>query len=373
MQLPFIDLVAQQERIRPAIDRAIAKVLNEGKYIGGPEVAELERKLADFCGAKYCLACANGTDAIQLGLMALGVKPGDAVFVPAFTFAATAEVVALVGATPVFVDVLPSTFNMDGASLERAIGYARELGLNPACVIPVDLFGLPADYDILIAIARENDLSVIGDSAQGWGGVYKGRVTGSICDITTTSFFPAKPLGCYGDGGAIFTNDAGLVRILDSLRVHGQGSHKYINERVGLNSRLDTIQAAILLEKLAIYADEIEERQRVAKLYNEKLAGHFETPCVPDECTSIWAQYTIKAPSKSDREAIQKRAADADVPTGVYYPIPLHRQLAYKDYPTDPLGLPVSEDLCDRVLSLPMHPYLSSQVQLRIVEALIGS
>lgn len=372
MQLPFIDLVAQQARIRSAIDLSIARVLDEGKYIGGPEVLELERRLAEFCGAKHCLSCANGTDAIQLALMALGIKQGDAVFVPAFTFAATAEVAPLVGATPVFVDVLPDTFNMDGESLKRAIVHARELGLNPKCVIAVDLFGLPADYDTLIPIARENGLKIIGDTAQGWGGVYKGRVTGSLCDISTTSFFPAKPLGCYGDGGAIFTDDDELRALLDSYRVHGQGTHKYINERVGLNSRLDTIQAAILLHKLDIYADELAERQNVARRYNEGLSGHFETPYVPEDHTSIWAQYTIKTKSKAERDALQARAAEAGIPTAIYYPIPLHRQLGYKDYPTDPAGLPVSENLSERVISLPMHPYLSSQVQDRIVEAIIG-
>ena len=372
MQLPFIDLAAQQARIRSALDKSITKVLDEGKYIGGPEVIELEKQLAEFCGAKRALTCANGTDAIQLALMALGVKAGDAVFVPAFTFAATAEVVPLVNATPVFVDVLPDTFNMDPESLERAIVHARELGLNPACVIPVDLFGLPADYDALNAIARENGMKVIGDSAQGWGGVYHGRVTGSICDISTTSFFPAKPLGCYGDGGALFTDDEELVKLIDSYRVHGQGTHKYINERIGLNSRLDTIQAAILLEKLAIYADELEEREKIAQRYNAGLAGHFETPYVPEGLRSIWAQYTLKTKSAADREAFQARAAAAQIPTAVYYPIPLHQQVAYREFPSDPAGLPVSEDLSARVISLPMHPYLSAQVQDRIIEAVIG-
>jgi len=372
MQLPFIDLAAQQARIRSALDKSITKVLDEGKYIGGPEVIELEKQLAEFCGAKRALTCANGTDAIQLALMALGVKAGDAVFVPAFTFAATAEVVPLVNATPVFVDVLPDTFNMDPESLKRAIVHARELGLNPACVIPVDLFGLPADYDALIAIARENGMKVIGDSAQGWGGVYHGRVTGSISDISTTSFFPAKPLGCYGDGGAIFTDDEELVKLIDSYRVHGQGTHKYINERIGLNSRLDTIQAAILLEKLAIYADELEEREKIAQRYNAGLAGHYETPHVPEGLRSIWAQYTLKTKSAADREAFQARAAAAQIPTAIYYPIPLHQQVAYKEFPSDPAGLPVSEDLATRVISLPMHPYLSAQVQDRIIEAVIA-
>lgn len=372
MQLPFIDLAAQQSRIRAPLEKAILNVLDDGKYIMGPQVAQLEKELADFCGAKHCLSCANGTDALQLALMALGVKAGDAVFVPSFTFAATAEVVPLVGATPVFVDVLPDTFNMDPESLKRAIAHARNLGLNPACVIPVDLFGLPADYDVLIPIAHENGMKVIGDSAQGWGGVYKGRVTGSLCDISTTSFFPAKPLGCYGDGGALFTNDDELAALIDSYRVHGKGSHKYYNERIGLNSRLDTLQAAILLEKLAIYADEIEARQEVAQRYSEGLSGHYETPFIPEGLKSIWAQYTLKLASGEEREAFQKRAIAAGVPTVVYYPVPLHRQNAYKDFPADPAGLAVSDDLAGRVVSLPMHPYLASQVQDGIIAAVLG-
>lgn len=372
MQLPFIDLGAQQARIRPAIEKAILNVLDDGRYIMGPQVAELEKQLAEFCGAKHCLSCANGTDALQLALMALGIKTGDAVFVPAFTFAATAEVAPLVGATPVFVDVLPDTFNIDPQSLIRAIAHARELGLNPACVIPVDLFGLPADYDAVIAIAREHGLKIVGDSAQGWGGVYHGRVTGSLCDISTTSFFPAKPLGCYGDGGALFTDDDELAALVDSYRVHGQGENKYLNERVGINSRLDTIQAVILIEKLAIYADEIEARQQVAARYTAGLSEKFETPFVPEGLTSIWAQYTLKTKSASERDALQERANAAGIPTVVYYPVPLHRQNAYKDYPGDPLGLPVSEDLASRVVSLPMHPYLGSQVQERIIATLLG-
>ena len=372
MQIPFIDLEAQQARIRPAIDKAIAAVLDHGKYILGPQVAELERQLAAFCGARHCLSCANGTDALQLALMALGVKAGDAVFVPSFTFAASAEVAPLVNATPVFVDVLPDTFNMDPESLKRAITHAREIGLRPACVMPVDLFGLPADYDALIAIARENGLKVIGDSAQGWGATYKGRMTGSLCDITTTSFFPAKPLGCYGDGGAIFTDDDELAALVESLRFHGKGEHRYAHDRIGINSRLDTLQAAILIEKLAIYADEIEARQDVAARYTSGLSGDFETPVVPEGLTSIWAQYTIKTRSSQERAALQERASAAGVPTMIYYPLPMHRQAAYRDFPVDPAGLPVSDDLCERVVSLPMHAYLASQVQDTIIATAKG-
>jgi dTDP-4-amino-4,6-dideoxygalactose transaminase len=372
MSLPFIDLAAQQARLRPALEAAYARVLDHGQYVMGKEVRELESRLAAYCGAKHCLSCANGTDALQLALMALGVKAGDAVFVPSFTFAATAEVVPLTGATPVFVDVLPDTFNMDPESLKRAVAHARQIGLNPACVIPVDLFGLPADYDSLIAIARDNAMKVNGDSAQGWGGISHGRVTGSLCDISTTSFFPAKPLGCYGDGGALFTDDDELAALIDSYRQHGMGKDRYEYARIGINSRMDTIQAAILIEKLAIYADEIEARQEVARRYDDALSARYGTPFIPEGLKSIWAQYTIKTASTAEREALQARCRDAGVPTAIYYPIPLHVQKAYGDFPCDPAGLPVTEELAGRVVSLPMHPYLASQVQDTIIAAVLG-
>ena len=372
MSLPFIDLAAQQARIRPDLEKAITQVLNSGQYVMGPQVAELERQLAAFCGAAHCLSCANGTDALQLALMAFDIKPGDAVFVPSFTFAATAEAVALVGATPVFVDVLPDTFNMDPESLKRAIVHSRSLGLRLAAVVPVDLFGLPADYDVLVAIARENGMKVIGDSAQGWGGVYHGRVAGALCDITTTSFFPAKPLGAYGDGGALFTDDAESAALINSLRAHGTGTDRYLYDRIGINSRLDTLQAAILIEKLAIYADEIEARQKVAQRYGEGLSGRYETPYVPAGLTSIWAQYTLKTKDAGEREALQAAAKAAGVPTAIYYPVPLHRQSAYAVFPVDPAGLAVTEDLANRVISLPMHPYLAPDVQDRIIAAVVG-
>ncbi|MCV0396092.1 MAG: DegT/DnrJ/EryC1/StrS family aminotransferase [Rhizobiaceae bacterium] len=373
MSIPFIDLAAQQRRLRAGIDAAFARVLDGGQYIQGAEVGELEARLAAFCGVGHCLSCANGTDALQLALMALGIGKGDAVFVPAFTFAATAEVVPFVNATPVFVDVLPDTFNMDPESLKRAIVHARSIGLNPACLIPVDLFGLPADYDALIPIARENGMKVIADSAQGFGGTYKGRVTGSIGDIATTSFFPAKPLGCYGDGGALFTDSEEIAALVDSYRVHGQGqNNKYINERVGMNSRLDTLQAAVLLEKMTIYAEEIELRQEVADRYRAGLSNRFTTPRVPDGLTSIWAQYTLKTADEAERAALQERAKATGIPTVVYYPIPLNRQTAYRDYPVDPTGVAVSEDLSRRVVSLPMHPYLTRETQELIIEAVAG-
>ncbi|MGC4025958.1 MAG: DegT/DnrJ/EryC1/StrS family aminotransferase, partial [Mesorhizobium sp.] len=366
--MQFIDLAAQQARLRPQLDRAIARVLDEGQYVMGPDVARFEKQLAEFCGVKHCLSCANGTDALQLALMALGVGVGDAVFVPSFTFAATAEIAPLVGATPVFVDVLPDTFNMDPASLKRAIAQTKDDGLRPAVVIPVDLFGLAADYNTIEAICRENNLKLVGDSAQGFGASYHGRITGSIGDIATTSFFPAKPLGCYGDGGATFTNDDELAALLDSYRVHGKGHHKYFNDRVGLNSRLDTLQAAILIEKLAVYADELEARQKVAERYNAGLSNRYETPYIPDGQTSVWAQYTLKTANKAERDALMEKAKTAGVPTVIYYPMPLHQQKAYKDFPRDPKGLSVSEDLSQRVVSLPMHPYLDRETQDRIID-----
>lgn len=370
MSIAFIDLAAQQKHLRAKIDAAISRVLDEGRYIMGPQVKELEEKLAAFSGAKHCITCANGTDALQLALMALGVTAKDAVFVPAFTFAATAEVVPLLGAVPVFVDCLPDTFNMDPESLRRSVEHARSQGLNPAAVIPVDLFGLPADYDAIGEIARENGMRIIADSAQGFGGVFKGRRSGVLGDLTTTSFFPAKPLGCYGDGGAVFTDDDELAALVDSFRVHGKGSHKYYNERIGANSRLDTIQAAILLEKLAVYPDEIVRRQEVADRYNAALGNRFETPHVPEGLLSVWAQYTIKLASQEERDAVQARAKENGVPTMVYYPVPLHVQNAYSRFPSDPAGLPVSEDLPKRVLSLPMHPYLEAADQNAIIAAI---
>jgi dTDP-4-amino-4,6-dideoxygalactose transaminase len=370
--MQFIDLAAQQSRIREGLDRRIASVLDAGQYIMGPEVKELEAKLSAFCGAKHTLACANGTDALQLALMAFGTGPGDAVFCPSFTFASTAEIVPATGATPIFVDVRTDTFNMDVDSLKRAILHARELGLRPAGVIPVDLFGLPADYDAIEAIANEEDMWILGDSAQGFGGNYRGRITGSIGHIATTSFFPAKPLGCYGDGGAVFTDDDDLAALIKSFRVHGKGSHKYDNERIGINSRLDTLQAAILLEKLAVYPDEIEKRNMYAARYSDALADVVEVPYVPNDCSSVWAQYTVKTPAGKDRATIMAALGAAGVPTMVYYPLPLHQQTAYKQYPGDPQGLANSESLSQQVFSLPMHPYLGDD-QAVVIDAVIAA
>jgi dTDP-4-amino-4,6-dideoxygalactose transaminase len=373
MTIAFIDLDAQQRRIRTQLDARINTVLSHGGYIMGPEVAELERALAAFCGAKFALGCANGTDALQLALMALGVGPGDAIFCPSFTFASTAEVVPPFGATPIFVDVDETSYNLDVESMARSIEAARTLGLRPRGVIAVDLFGLPADYDAIEALARENDMWVVADTAQGFGAVYKGRRTGSIGLIATTSFFPAKPLGCYGDGGALFTADESLHRLMGSYRVHGKGAHKYDNERIGLNSRLDTLQAAILLEKLAVYESEIKARQAVASRYQEALGMAVVTPHVPDHSLSVWAQYTVRARPGRNREAIMSALTARGVPTVVYYPRPLHLQTAYRDFPGDPAGLPVAEMLSREVFSLPMHPYLSRDDQGVIIEALIDA
>ncbi|WP_337180492.1 DegT/DnrJ/EryC1/StrS aminotransferase family protein [Sphingopyxis granuli] len=368
--MQFIDLAAQQARIKPQIDARIQAVLAHGNYIMGPEVRELEAALAAFCGAKHALGCANGTDALQLALMALNAGPGDAVFCPTFTFASTAEVVPPTGATPVLVDVRDDSFNMDVDSLKRAIIHAKASGLRPAGVIPVDLFGLPADYDAIEAVAAEEGMWIIADSAQGFGATYRGRTTGSIGTIATTSFFPAKPLGCYGDGGALFTDDDELAALIQSYRVHGKGNHKYDNERIGINSRLDTLQAAILIEKLAIYADEIEARQVVARRYADGIGEALITPQVTNECQSVWAQYTVRTKPGQNREAIMAALKEVDVPTVVYYPRPLHRQTAYNSYPTDSAGLPVAEALANEVFSLPMHPYLDVTTQEQIIEAI---
>lgn len=368
--MQFIDLKAQQARIKDKIDARIATVLVHGAYILGPEVTELESKLSEFCGVKHTITCANGTDALQLALMALGIRTGDAVFCPSFTFAATAEIVPGTGATPVFVEVDPVSFNMDPESLKRAIAHAKDLGLRPAVVIPVDLFGLPADYDAITAIAEAEGLKIIGDSAQGFGGVYRGKTTGSLGDLATTSFFPAKPLGCYGDGGALFTDDDDLAELLISLRFHGKGDYKYNNVRIGMNSRLDTIQAAILLEKLAIYPDEIIARQRVADRYTDALQDVIDTPHVGNETQSIWAQYTLKTREGQNREKIIASMKDAGIPTMIYYPMPLHTQKAYDTFPTDPAGMDVSETLAKQVFSLPMHPYLDADTQDKVIDAL---
>jgi dTDP-4-amino-4,6-dideoxygalactose transaminase len=370
--ISFIDLAAQQRQIRARIDARIGQVLDHGGYIMGPEVAELEAALATFCGAKYCITCANGTDALHIALMALGIGGAkDAVIVPSFTFAATAEAPCLVGATPIFADIDPETYNIDPASLMRCIDHARANGLAPKAIIAVDMFGLPAPYGAIREIVDDQNLTLIGDSAQGFGGLIDGRMTGTFGTITTTSFFPAKPLGCYGDGGAIFTDDADLAKLLDSLRVHGKGTEKYDNVRVGTNSRLDTLQAAILLEKLAIYAGELDARDRIAQRYTAALGQRFIAPRVHKGYRSIWAQYTLRTETEAERDAAMSRLKAKDIPTMIYYPRPLHLQSAYRAFPQDPQGLAGSERASKTVFSLPMHPYLTEQDQDQVIVALL--
>jgi dTDP-4-amino-4,6-dideoxygalactose transaminase len=366
--IPFIDVGAPRRRLGRVIDDAIAGVTTHCQFIQGPEVAAFESELAAFCGARYAVGCASGTDALLLVLMARGIGPGDAVICPAFTFCATAEVVVLTGATPVFADVDAVTFNLDAASLTRAIATAKRHGLTPKAVIPVDLFGLPADHDAIAAVAKAEGLFVLDDAAQGLGATYKGRKLGSLAPATATSFFPAKPLGCYGDGGAVLTDDAGLVELLKSLRVHGQGSDRYDNVRIGMTSRLDTIQAAVLTEKLKIFAEEIVARDRIAQRYADGLKDVALVPAVPEGLTSVWAQYTIRlAPGVRDGLAAKLRAQG--IPTVVYYPKPLHRLEAYRQFPVVDNGIPVTDRLAEEVISLPMHAYLDAPTQDRVIEA----
>lgn len=365
-RLPFVDLQAQRRRIGPRLDEALARVLAHGQFILGPEVRELESKLAAFSGVKHCISCANGTDALLLPLMAWGVGPGDAVLVPSFTFVASAEVVVLAGATPVFVDVDRASFNVTPESLELGVRAAREAGLTPKVAMPVDLFGQPADFARLEAVCRKHSLKILSDAAQSYGGAQGNRRVGSLAPVTSTSFFPSKPLGTYGDGGAIFTDDSEIDALLRSIRMHGQGIDKYHNVRIGLNSRLDTMQAAVLLEKLAILEDEIAARDRVARRYSDALADICEVPRIASGNTSAWAQYTILI---EDRDRIAKALDAAGVPTAIYYPIPVHRQDGYRHFPVAKSGLPVSEDLAGLVLSLPMHPYLEPADQDRVIAA----
>ena len=366
--IPFIDVGAQRRRLGSAVDEAVARVMNHCLFINGPEVTQFEADLAAFCGAKYAVGCASGTDALLLVLMARQIGPGDAVICPAFTFCATAEVVALLGATPVFADVDPVTFNIDARSITRAVVTAKRLGLKPKAMIPVDLFGLPADFDAINAVAKAENLFVLDDAAQSFGATYKSSKLGTLAPATATSFFPAKPLGCYGDGGAVVTDDAALVELLKSLRVHGQGADKYDNVRIGVTGRLDTIQAAVLIEKLKIFPDEIEARNRIAARYNEALKDVAIVPVIPEGLTSVWAQYTIRLKS-GVRDDLAAKLKAQGVPTAIYYPKPLHRLEAYRHFPVADNGLPVTDQLAEEVISLPMHAYLDAPTQDRVIEA----
>ena len=367
--IPFIDVVSQRQRLGKAIDEAMARVLGHCQFINGPEVTQLEAELAAFSGAKHVVTCASGTDALLMVLMAKGLGRGDAVLCPSFTFCATGEVVALTGATPVFVDVDEVTFNIDAASLKRGIAAARKLGLKPRAIIPVDLFGQAADHDAIAAVAEAEGLFVLDDAAQGFGASYKGRRLGTLGLATATSFFPAKPLGCFGDGGAIFTDDDGLAATLKSIRVHGQGSDKYDNVRLGLTGRLDTMQAAILIEKLKIFEDEIAARNKVADRYARALSNIVTVPRLAPGCTSVWAQYTIRLPKGTDRDAFAAALKAQGVPTAIYYPKSMHQQTAYRGFPVADGGLPVSERLSADVIALPMHAYLDEATQDRVIAA----
>jgi dTDP-4-amino-4,6-dideoxygalactose transaminase len=371
--IAFIDVIEQRHRLGKRIDDAVTGVLTHCQFINGPEVARLEADLAAFSGAKHVVACASGTDALLMVLMAKKIGPGDAVICPTFTFCATGEVVALLGATPVFVDVDEATFNIDPDSLKDGIAVAKKRGLKPKAIIPVDLFGQPADHDAVAAIAEAEGMFVLDDAAQGFGATYKGRRLGSIGLATATSFFPAKPLGCFGDGGAIFTDDAQLAADLRSVRVHGQGSDKYDNVRLGLTARLDTMQAAILIEKLKIFEDEIAARNQVAERYARGLGNVVSVPRLASGCTSVWAQYTIRLPNGVNRDGFVAALKAQGIPTAIYYPKSMHQQTAYRNFPVAAGGLPVSEKLSEDVISLPMHAYLDEPTQERIIKAVRGA
>jgi dTDP-4-amino-4,6-dideoxygalactose transaminase len=370
--VPFIDLAAQRRRLGKSVDEAVGRALAHCQFINGPEVTQLEAQLAAFSGARHVVSCSSGTDALLMVLMAKGVGRGDAVLCPSFTFCATGEAVALTGATPVFVDVDAATFNMDANSLKRGIATAVKLGLKPRAAIAVDLFGQSADHDAIAAVAAAEGLFVLDDAAQGFGASYKGRRLGNFGLATATSFFPAKPLGCFGDGGAIFTDDAELAETLRSIRVHGQGSDKYDNVRLGLTGRLDTIQAAILIEKLKIFEDEISARDKVAGRYAQGLGNVVTVPRLASGCTSVWAQYTIRLPEGSDRDGFAAGLKAQGIPTAIYYPKSMHQQTAYRGFPVADGGLPVSEKLSGDVISLPMHAYLDEPTQERIISAVRG-
>lgn len=382
--IPFIDLKQQYALIQEDVESVVLKVLRSGQYILGPEVSELERELAAFVGTKHAVTCASGTDALMIALMAKGIGPGDAVFTTPFTFVATAEVIALLGATPVFVDIDPVTYNIDVAALERAIVALRESGrlesasgrlegLRARAIMPVDMFGLPADYERISQVADKFGLDVIEDAAQSFGGSHNGRRAGSLAGIGCTSFFPAKPLGCYGDGGALFTDDEALAQLFQSIRVHGQGQDRYENVRLGISGRLDTIQAAILLAKLGIFQQEIEARQRVADSYNAAIRSAglpLIIPTVPEGYLSAWAQYSLLAEDEGHRQSILDRLKAAEVPTAIYYPRPLHLQKAFANLGHRAGDFPVAEDVARRIFSVPMHPYLLDETVRQIVQAM---
>lgn len=365
--IAFIDLKTQRERIAGRVDSAVARVMAHGAFILGPEVTELEQQLAAYVGVRHAITCASGTDAILLALLAYGIRPGDAVFMPAFGFVAAAEMTALLGATPVFVDVDPDNFNLDPQSLATAIKEQRQGVFRPAAILAIDLYGQAADYSSLSDIADQEGLPIIEDAAQSFGGTFQGKKCGALAPIATTSFYPAKPLGCYGDGGAIFTDDDALAQTMRQMRVHGEGSEKYQFKHVGINGRMDTIQAAVLLEKLAIFDDELAHRQKIAERYDAALGSLVKSPkCMP-QTSSAWAQYTIQV---EDRTAFAEKLREDGIPTAVHYPVSLTDLAPYEKFPVVKGGVPTSEALAKKVISLPMHPYLKEETQERIVTAI---
>ena len=368
--MEFIDLKTQQLRIKRKVDQRIKAVLNHGKYILGPEVVELEKKLADYVGVKYCISCSSGTDALLIPLMANGIGPGDVVITTPFTYIATAEVISLLGAEPVFTDIYESTYNLNPDGIEGAIQDAERKGLKPRAIIPVDLFGCSARYRLINEVAKKYDLMIIEDAAQGFGGEIKGVKAGSFGDVASTSFFPAKPLGCYGDGGAIFTNDDELFEKMKSIRVHGSGSDKYENIRLGINGRLDTIQAAVLLEKLSIFDEELELRNKIASYYSNNISSKLIKPFIPKDYSSSWAQYSLLAKSEYERNRIMSTLSKSNIPSMIYYKQPLHLQPVFKKLGYMDGDFPISEKASKQIFSIPMHPYLNRHQQDRVIEVL---
>ena len=370
MSIPFIDLKSQQARIREKIDAGLAAVLDHGAYIMGPEITALEERLSEWSGAKHNISCSSGTDALLLALHGLGLKPGQGVIVPSFTFAASAEVMPVMGAIPVFADVDPVTFNIDPSQLHGACATARHADVEIVGIIGVGLFGQPANYQALMQYAEANNLWLIDDAAQSFGASLNRHRVGTLAHVTCTSFFPAKPLGCYGDGGAVFTDDDGIAEIIRSCRIHGMGRNKYQNVRIGMTGRLDTLQAVVLDAKLDIFAEELALRQQVADRYQDRIGNSVETPRLAVGVSSSWAQYTIKLPDGVDRDAVCSRMQASGVPTAIYYPVPMHCQPPYSHFPVAGGALQTTDRLSRCVMSLPMHPYLDADTQDVIAAAL---
>ena len=371
--ISFIDLAAQQQRIRSDIDARIAKVLDHGQYIMGPEVAELEAELASYAKAKHVISCSSGTDALILALIAFGLRPGQGVIVPSFTFAASAEAIAVLGAIPVFAEIDGRSFNLNADRLDSALSAAHAQQIDIVGIMAVGLFGQPANITALSDYAQAHNLWMLDDAAQSFGGRWQNRPSGSLADITATSFFPAKPLGCYGDGGAVFTDDDEMAERARSARIHGQGSDKYENIQIGMTARLDTVQAAILLAKMAIFDEELQLRNKVADRYEQLLSEHVTTPFIAADAYSSWAQYVIILPEASNRADIQTRLSADGIPSAIYYPRPMHTQPPYKRYPVSEGGLAITEYMADHVLALPMHPYLDETVQRNVADGLISA